>query len=487
MSQIIESTITTSITTSLEPKPDVPKKTDQSETISELFRTKSPNEILPELHQLGFTCINECHCCSEFSRTKDVPTGNPDVREIIETELPKTAAEKFKTEEPLTILTIGPGQGFSDLVELSKFREKGFTNITWILVDPLYSKGEEASSFSKELGQKTLEQIKQIAVSISPGIKIHVLESVEEIAESPLASTTDVFIDFDDNMLGQKTSEGYAALLQPVEKFMHSLSKPVIYLHSDQGITGFRFNKQTQSILRDIETVVTMSYISPNKEEPDQRILTDSTIPQNYVFSETDDNHPFKYFIMSDDYDAVKYCLERGANPNLMDQAGFTFLMTSAEKGRFNAMKALVEIGHVNVNETGYLGYSPLHCAACFQNPKEITDYLVQQGANVNIQDRYGMTPLHLSARMGKLQNIRALIAHNAKTDIVDIAGYNALKAFKEFQARQPGAYDEDTIKEIEALLTTKTVETTPNIQTREESTQTISTTLNVDPTNTEK
>jgi hypothetical protein len=463
MSQIIESTITTtpstSITTSLEPKPDVPKETNQSETISELFRTKSPNEILPELHQLGFKRIKECRCCPQFSRSKNNPLGNHDAREIVETELPKIVAQKFKTEEPLTILTIGPGQGFSDLVELSKFREKGFTNITWILVDPIYSKGEDASSFSKELGQKTLEQIKQIAASILPGIKIHVIESIEEIAESTLASTTDVFIDFDDGMLGKNTAQEYDALVQTMEKYIHSLSKPVIYLHSDKSLAGYFFNKQTQSIQATTKVIVSLQYISP-EDEMEPRILVNSTMPDHTVCANQD---LFIRFINSDDYDAVEYCIKKGCNPHFL-QENLPLVMSIASKGLFHSLKALVEAAYISPTAKDNDGRTVLHHAACNKSPNatEIIDYLVEKGADINAQNKYKMTPLFDAASLRRTSAILALLKNGARLDIEDHMGRTPLPWIQELlQTETRSPTEADHFRQIRDLIARKTGEST--------------------------
>src|SRR5579862_1275465 len=485
---IIESTSTTtppqSTPATAEPQPDIlsekpiPTKKERSETISELFRTKAPKEILPELHQLGFTSINECRCCPQLSRKKDEPADNPDVREIIETELPKTAAQKFKTEEPLTVLSMGPGRGFEDLVQLSKFKEKGFKDINWILVDPFYNKGT-GGCFTKEKGQETLEQIYQIATSILPRIRILIIDSVQEIAKFPIAATADVFFDFDDGLLGQKTIQDYLALVQTMEKYIHSLSKPVIYLHSTKKHAGYTFNKQTQSIQEKVQVIVTEQYISSKDDSVEKRLLVDSTMPCNTVPA---DQGLFIHFIMSDDYDAVKYCIEKGCNPHFL-QGDLSIAMTLAQRGSFQSLKALVEIGHVSLTTQDNDGRTALHYAAVNNSPKaaEIIDYLVEKGADVNAQTKYKMTPLFDAVALRRTPAILALLKNGARLDIQDHMGRTPLPWIQELLQAEPRNLTEaEHFKQIQELIAQKTTEPTPTTQTTEDSTQTTTTTLTV-------
>ena len=56
---------------------------------------------------------------------------------------------------------------------------------------------------------------------------------------------------------------------------------------------------------------------------------------------------------------------------------------------------------------------SPLHVATERQE-LQIMKLLIDNGADVNIQDEYGMTPLHLAARDGWVDGLRCLLLHGA-------------------------------------------------------------------------
>jgi len=91
--------------------------------------------------------------------------------------------------------------------------------------------------------------------------------------------------------------------------------------------------------------------------------------------------------------DTVKLLLSRGADPNAADQAGKTALHWAASQGNGECILALLEAGAV-LDSTDYLfRRTPLHYAAQNAQP-EAYDALVTKGADPNIQDVRGNTPL---------------------------------------------------------------------------------------------
>ncbi len=63
-------------------------------------------------------------------------------------------------------------------------------------------------------------------------------------------------------------------------------------------------------------------------------------------------------------------------------------------------------------------------CAYHFVNSCQ---YLVQHGANINMQDKKGFSALHVAALRGDLQLVKILLEHGAKTDLQDVFGNNPL------------------------------------------------------------
>lgn len=71
----------------------------------------------------------------------------------------------------------------------------------------------------------------------------------------------------------------------------------------------------------------------------------------------------------------------------------------AAKDGRLNVLKACLEANPRSLNMLDDKEMAPLHYAAqC--NRREIIDYLVEAGADVNIRGAGNITPLHIAARL---------------------------------------------------------------------------------------
>lgn len=85
---------------------------------------------------------------------------------------------------------------------------------------------------------------------------------------------------------------------------------------------------------------------------------------------------------------------------NMQSKSGVTPLLVSAYYGNFDICKLLVQNG-ANINIGDCNGYTPLH-RACLRFFKEkhddyvkIVDLLLQVGADINVRDNVGFLPLH--------------------------------------------------------------------------------------------
>ncbi len=54
-------------------------------------------------------------------------------------------------------------------------------------------------------------------------------------------------------------------------------------------------------------------------------------------------------------------------------------------------------------------------------------DFLYQQGANVNIRDNEGITPLMLAVQIGYIEGVERLVTHGARVDVTNNAGETPL------------------------------------------------------------
>ena len=100
-------------------------------------------------------------------------------------------------------------------------------------------------------------------------------------------------------------------------------------------------------------------------------------------------------------------------------------LHKACDKGNIEAVKQFLADGaDVNVKDKG--GFTPLHWAA-IEGHKEIAELLIDNGADVNAKDDSGSTPLHSAASLGYKEIIELLIAKDAdvNAEVVSKTRYN--------------------------------------------------------------
>jgi ankyrin repeat protein len=83
-----------------------------------------------------------------------------------------------------------------------------------------------------------------------------------------------------------------------------------------------------------------------------------------------------------------------------------------------NFIDVLLETGTFDINASDNDGRTPLHYAIIGTNPTIISRHLIEKGADPNIADRKGMTPLHLAAQIGKTTDLIDLILKMKRIDI---------------------------------------------------------------------
>ncbi len=117
--------------------------------------------------------------------------------------------------------------------------------------------------------------------------------------------------------------------------------------------------------------------------------------------------------------DSVKRCVESGANVNKIDRLGNTPLCIAcskeSERVETNLVKhdAHVEAGSKKGSLVRYSAKSYANFEA-FDGEKNILGYLVEQGANVNLADRFGRTPLSIACSMGSMRVVKHLVEQGA-------------------------------------------------------------------------
>ncbi len=105
--------------------------------------------------------------------------------------------------------------------------------------------------------------------------------------------------------------------------------------------------------------------------------------------------------IIRNDITAVKQLLDSGTDINKQDGAGFTALHFAAQENNFGIAKLLIERG-ADLEIRDVYGNTPLIRAVSSSKGKgEIIDLLLQHGADMNVKNDYGVSALEDAKNIG--------------------------------------------------------------------------------------
>ena len=91
-----------------------------------------------------------------------------------------------------------------------------------------------------------------------------------------------------------------------------------------------------------------------------------------------------------------------------------------------NLISQLLNKGIEDIDFQDHIGNSSLHYI-CTNYDHDLTEKLLDMGANINLQNLKGETPLHLAASLGNVQLIELLISHGADINIKNNEGITPL------------------------------------------------------------
>ena len=141
------------------------------------------------------------------------------------------------------------------------------------------------------------------------------------------------------------------------------------------------------------------------------------------------DIHRKLFDAVGDDSDdtRVRELLAAGADPHkYRDRRGWTVLIEAAWRGRDSAVFILIQNG-ADLNIQNNYGSSALYCAAGGRGNNKVITTLIEAGADLNIQNKVGKTALHNAAENGSNEVITALIKAGADLNIQSKIGWTAL------------------------------------------------------------
>lgn len=120
----------------------------------------------------------------------------------------------------------------------------------------------------------------------------------------------------------------------------------------------------------------------------------------------------------------VNNLLSRGANPNAVDNNGYSAIIYASAYGYQGIMKALIrKKARVNIM---YNGVYPILAAVNNNNTSSI-QILLAAGATVNCEDENGYTPLMFAAQEGYVESVEYLLQNGAEINAQTYNGHTAL------------------------------------------------------------
>jgi ankyrin repeat protein len=98
----------------------------------------------------------------------------------------------------------------------------------------------------------------------------------------------------------------------------------------------------------------------------------------------------------------------------------------AAEGGNLEALKTILTRDPTLLRSKEWGDLTPLHLAV-LHNHKDVVEYLLAQGSDVNAKTSTGITPLHEAAQNGNEEIIELLLEHAANVNAVDKQGWTPM------------------------------------------------------------
>ncbi|XP_054099432.2 fibronectin type 3 and ankyrin repeat domains protein 1 isoform X2 [Callithrix jacchus] len=131
--------------------------------------------------------------------------------------------------------------------------------------------------------------------------------------------------------------------------------------------------------------------------------------------------------------DVVKYLRRHGASWQARDLGGCTALHWAADGGHCSVIEWMIKDGcEVDVVDTGS-GWTPLMRVSAVSGNQRVASLLIEAGANVNVKDRNGKTPLMVAVLNNHEELVQLLLDKGADASIKNEFGKGVLEMARVF------------------------------------------------------
>ena len=155
-----------------------------------------------------------------------------------------------------------------------------------------------------------------------------------------------------------------------------------------------------------------------------------------------------------------------GSNPQVRDDSGRSAVMIAASAGSLNAVKALAnpKLGNyfapngvsyrmrANVNDKDHKGNSALMYALANEH-YNVAEELLKLGADIDVQNKRGSTPLIAAAKAGKLEQVKWLVENGINLPNGDSQGSKAIAIALENNHKATAEYLEQEVEKANFRL----------------------------------
>lgn len=147
-------------------------------------------------------------------------------------------------------------------------------------------------------------------------------------------------------------------------------------------------------------------------------------------FYDSEGNVPLHSAVHGGDIKAVELCINSGAKISTQQHDLSTPVHLACAQGAIDIVKLMFCMQPSEKNIclmcTDAQKMTPLHCASMFDHP-EIVEYLVKEGADINVLDKERRSPLLLAASRGGWKTVLTLIRLGADISMKDVNHRNVL------------------------------------------------------------